>query len=338
MQNNKMIVKIHRILILSGMELLLLCGGFLLWLIAGNEFVGIGVLSLFFISVLGGVIFTFWIKRNIPDSVRITISVIGQITTGFTIGVLLLPKDFIVPWLRICSIISMLLVLALWNMVLKPIIRARISALPEKTTYDSTKKKMPLSKERDYTPNINYYDSMPKTIKKGNDKKAMEPKNLFVLRENLSHRYACFDNGKVFAVDAANKHLIGYYDDDGTIYSDMKQQIGHVSGELIQMNRLGELEDVRSKLGEDAYFSLCRATNIAWTCAEVSLYPSSFGFIQEFLGGEPIGDPDRSLMEDQSAIGYAACFLCLEYFNGYNCGGKHARFYCPLGQYFIAPQ
>lgn len=176
MQNNKMIVKIHRILILSGMELLLFCGGFLLWLIAGNGFVGIGVLSLFFISVLAGVILTFWIKRVIPDSVRITISVIGLITTGYTIGVLLLPKDFIVPWLRICSIISMLLVLILWNMMLKPIIKVRLSALSEKTTYDSTKKKTLHSKERGYMANSNYYDNIPKIIKKGNDKKAMETK------------------------------------------------------------------------------------------------------------------------------------------------------------------
>lgn len=99
----------------------------------------------------------------------------------------------------------------------------------------------------------------------------------------MPHRYACFDGGKVFAVDGAKKYLIGYYNDDGTVYSDIKQQIGHVSDELIQMNRIGELNDVRDNLGEEAYFSLCRATNIAWNCAEISLYPSSFGFIQEFF-------------------------------------------------------
>ena len=308
-----------------------------MWLIVGNSFVGISLLVVFALSVFTGVILAFWMKRAIPDTARISVATIGLITTGFALGVLVLPEETIILWIRIGSIVFIPLVLVFWNIVLKPVVRLRLSTPSKSSVSDSPKKKASTSKKNNYPADRDRYDDILKENAERSNRDMQEIKNLFVLRENLPHRYACFDNGKVFAVDGTKKYLIGYYDDDGIVYSDMKQQIGFISDELIQMNRLGELNDIRDNLGDEAYFSLCRATNIAWNSAEISLYPSSFGFIQEFLGGEPIGDPDRSLMKDQSTVGYAACFVCLEYYNGSNCGGKYAGFYCSLGQKFIAP-
>ena len=162
--------------------------------------------------------------------------------------------------------------------------------------------------------------------------------NLFILRENLHYKNAYYKNGVVYCQQEIKDFIIGYYDENGTVYSNNHQEIGRVSSELIQMNRLGELDDVRNKLGDEAYFSLCKATNICWNCAEISLYDSTFGCIREFLGlEEPIGAPVQSLMKEKNAVGYGACFLCLEYFNGASSGGKYASFYCALGEKFVNP-
>ena len=119
--------KTIRVFTLALSELFLIVLGFLLWLIAGNGFVGMGLLLVFAINLLVGVILSFWIKKEVPQAIIFSVSAIGLLATGFSLGILILPRGFIVPWIRVCSIITLCLLPVFGNYMLRTEIKRFLS-------------------------------------------------------------------------------------------------------------------------------------------------------------------------------------------------------------------
>ena len=127
MKKPSIMTKAIRVLLLSVSELLLLCIGFLLWLIVGGSFFGIGLLFAFYLNLFVGVILTFWLKREVLQSIIIGVSATGLFTTGFAFGILILPNGYIPPWIRVCSFITLCLLMVLWNYMLRTVIKRFLS-------------------------------------------------------------------------------------------------------------------------------------------------------------------------------------------------------------------
>jgi len=170
--------------------------------------------------------------------------------------------------------------------------------------------------------------------------------NVLVLQQDAPYKQARFQNGTVYVMIGSREFKIGSYGTDGKVYSADGYEIGRVgvskdADALISLNRLGDLQrhletyynksDERQLTENEMkeYSPLCKNTNVAWTCARVWRH----GVVDDFDTSEEIAQPKHCVTgNEQSTLGYGACFICLQYMTMQNT--RYSRFYCPLGTYF----
>lgn len=167
--------------------------------------------------------------------------------------------------------------------------------------------------------------------------------NVLELTQDAHYKQARFENGIVYAVVGTSTYKIGSYDASGIVYSADSYEIGKVSDGIVSLNRLGDLKRYiktyynKTDEGEltdgerAAYAAMCKATELLWTCAEVF----DFGRVNDFRTGDVVATVKYTRTENEkSAVGYGACFICLQYMTMQNTA--YSMFYCPLGTRFRA--
>lgn len=156
--------------------------------------------------------------------------------------------------------------------------------------------------------------------------------NVLVLKENLESNKAYFKDHTVYNITNYGDFVIGTFDDQGNVYSTNNKQIAEItlkdeSEGTIKLLRVDELEELRRYNNDERFNRLLDKTSPFWICAEVDWS----GRIADWLTGEAIARREYSAGEcEKNAIGYGACFVCLQYQIGAH--GKYADFYTsPIG-------
>ena len=156
--------------------------------------------------------------------------------------------------------------------------------------------------------------------------------NVLVLKERLECNKAFFKDYTVYAITNYGDYVIGYFDDQGNVYSTGEKKIAEITltAEFegrIQLLRIDEFEELRSLHKDEWFNTLLNRTIPLWMCAEVDWH----GRVLDFETGETIATRDIYTENyEKNTIGYGPCFACLQYQTGAH--GKYADFYtCPIG-------